>query len=230
MYKLLGDEWYEKFKPLINSEYGLWLKKFLAYEWAKNTIIPSEKDENLFRCFRETSYNKVKVVIIGESPYPTYVEEPEIPTYDGLAFSNSNSFKISPSLRNILKEVERCYQGLSSQDWDLSRWANQGVFLINAAQTVVKGNPQNRVKDYQKAWYGFMKYTISLLNKRNDLIWMLWGNHSNKYKELITNNSHGIIEAGHPSPLNTTNPFIGSGVFIKCNEELKARNMEEIKW
>jgi len=232
MYELLGKEWYDdKFQKLINSDYGRWLEKFLVHEWAKKTIIPSKEDTNLFRCFRETPYSKVSVVIIGESPYPTYVVEPEVPTYDGLAFSNGNSFKISPSLRNIFKELERSYQlPQSMQDWDLTRWAKQGVFLINAAQTVIKGNPANKVAEYQKVWNGFMRYTISVLNTKNDIVWMLWGNKAQKFEEYIKNTTHAIIKDGHPSPLNTTNPFIGSGTFLKANEELKARNKQEIQW
>ena len=163
-------------------------------------------------------------MILGQDPYHDG-------SYDGLAFSNrEDKVKPSPSLINILKEVERdCYDGFdlnTRAHISLYRWAEQGVFLVNTAHSVVKGIPGSHLH----YWTDFTKEVVRVLNGKSNIIWLLWGNHAHKYESLITNKTHVVIKSGHPSPLNTTNPFKGCGCFSKCNKELENKNLTSIKW
>jgi uracil-DNA glycosylase len=131
----------------------------------------------------------------------------------------------------IIKEVERdIYNGFDihvSSEYSLRRWAIQGVLLLNTALTVEESTPGSHIK----LWKPFTEYIFKILNENNSgLIFMLWGNEAQKYEELINTNLHYIIEAGHPSPLNTKLPFVGNGCFSKCNKILEKNNNIKIIW
>lgn len=149
--------------------------------------------------------------------------------YDGLAFSNSNSFKAQPSLKNILKEVENdIYDGCNPDrlaNYSLYGWAAQGVLLINSAHTVEVGNPGGHIE----IWRGFTKKVIETINDKDDIVWMLWGNFAKDFKVYITNSTHYILEGAHPSPL-AGGKFFGGKYFSRCNEFLKSCGKEEIIW
>lgn len=220
---LLGPEWTRVLTPLLQSEYFSNLLKFISLERQTKEVIPEKGSPLIFKAFRTTWFSRVKVVILGQDPYH------DGKSFDGFAFSNPPSkLTISPSLRNIQKEIERdVYKGLAlNPHTDLTPWAIQGVLLINTAHTVIKGKPESHLV----AWEPFTKEVIKTLQGREDLVWLLWGKYAQSYKHLITNKSHCVISSGHPSPLNRANPFIGSGCFTKCNEELEARNKAPINW
>lgn len=216
--KYFGKKWYIQLKDTLHSEYFNNLRSFLKEEKERTEIYPEDM-KLAFRSFRETPFDKVKVVIIGQDIYHDG-------SFDGLAFSNSKRKGISPSLRNILIEIKREYNN-SKLDKDLTRWANQGVFLINVGLSVVKGQPGSHLRK----WSPFMFDIIKKLNEeREGIIYLLWGNFAQKYKQFIDADKNYILESGHPSPLNTHKPFKGCSHFSKTNEILKENNQIEIIW
>lgn len=222
--RYFSKDWYNELKDYVDSKEFLNEGMKIAGDRNLKVIYP-EKDSDLFlKVFREVNYNDVKVVILGQDPYHDG-------SYDGLAFSNSNEkITCSPSLRNILREVENDIYGgfdiTSATDFSLYRWAKQGVFLCNAAHTVAKGSPGSHIR----YWKEFTRRVVLALNKRDNVIWLLWGNFAHMYSALITNPTHSIIKTGHPSPLNTANPFLGCKCFSKCNKELESKGLSPIKW
>lgn len=218
--------WYNPLKEFIESPY---FKKSIPSQINNdrihNIVIPEKGSELFFKVFRVTDYNSLKVVVIGQDPYSNPVE-----AYDGLAFSNSTLFHPQPSLRNILKEVEDdIYDGFNIErigNLSLYEWAAQGVLLLNTALSVRQGHPESHLE----IWRPFTEFVIRELQIKNDIVWLLWGNKAQSYSKLITNPSHAIINSGHPSPLNTANPFKGCKCFSKCNEQLRIRNLKEIIW
>ncbi len=232
--KLLGEEWYQIMKPVIDDGLLSDIAKKVNYDRNKYDVIPPKGSLLMFRAFRETPYSKVKLVILGQDPYTGY--ENGIPIFDGLAFSNGASYHPSPSLVNILKEIENSHsEGLDlnrTSKYDLTSWANQGVLLINTAHSVRKHSPGSHLK----YWKRFTKHVLEKLNEKDDLVWLLWGNHAIRHGELVTNRSHAKICTSHPSPLafkktvKNYPAFSGSNCFIEANNELKARNKSKIIW
>jgi len=167
------------------------------------------------------------VVIIGQDPYHDG-------SAHGLAFSAGRSAKrCPPSLKNIILEVEDdCFDGLNlerASSWSLEGWAEQGVLLLNTALTVEKG----RAGSHSKIWEYFTDELLKLLSEeKTGLIYMLWGKHAQSYEHLIDDKHNYIIKAGHPSPLNRTNPFRGSKCFSKANQIIENQNGPEftINW
>jgi len=204
-----GIEWYKQLKNILHSDYFTDLRKFLKRE-RKNKMMYPENMKLAFRAFRETPYSQVKVVILGQDIYHDG-------SFDGLAFSNGNK-KGSPSLRNIMKEVKRSYPE-NNINSDLTDWAKQGVLLINVGMTVIKGNPGSHLEK----WKPFTKHVFYALNKKSNIIYLLWGKFAQSYKQYIDVNNNIVLEAGHPSPLNRTNPFIGCNHFVKVNEFLNKK-------
>ena len=185
-------------------------------------ILPLEGDPLLFQAFRETPFSKIKVVVVGMDPYHDG-------SFNGLSFGNGSRedfmlLKISPSLRNILKEVERTE--LIKANPNLYSWAQQGVLMINTAHTVVQGLPGQHLD----LWRPFTELVFKALNTKKDLIWMLWGKDAQAYESFVTNPTHQILKAGHPSPLNRSNPFIGCNCFADCNILLKSKGYDGILW
>jgi len=225
----LGEEWYnllysylytKEFKNLKNTLNGY-------YEEGKS-IIPEKHSPLYFKIFRDLPPSKIKVVIFGQDPYP------QKDIYTGYAFDNANSKSLSASLRNILKEVSRSFPDnyldlrFGNIDlWDLSRWVRQGVFLINTALSVEEGKPGSHLD----LWKPFTIEWISrLCHDKDELIWLLWGSQAHNYAKYIHNSTHFVIKTGHPSPLNSKNPFVGCNCFTECNQELVGRNKSEILW
>lgn len=178
--------------------------------------------DKVFNALFLTSLNDIKVVIIGQDPYPS----PGAAM--GLAFSHTSSFnKIQPSLNNILKEVVNCGFKASFKTGDLSSWAKQGVLLINAFLTVEKGNP----KSHGSLWIDFTERFLKFISKECDgLVIMLWGGEAQRLgKKWFNKEKHHILEAIHPSPMNG-NSFLGNKHFAKANLILKNSNRTEINW
>jgi uracil-DNA glycosylase len=184
-------------------------------------VLPEAGDPLLFQAFRETPYNKVKVVVLAQDIYHDG-------SFNGLAFGNGTkdefkTKKISASLKSILAEVERT-EGLKANP-NLFSWAHQGVLLINTAHSVIEGIPGRHLE----LWKPFTDLVIQALNKKEQLIWMLWGSKAQAYRDQIYW-KHEILQAGHPSPLNSTHPFAGCNCFQDCNKLLKEQKLESIIW
>jgi uracil-DNA glycosylase len=173
--------------------------------------------EETFRAFKLTHYNDTRVVIFGQDPYHT----PN--TADGLAFSSKGK-NTPPSLNNVFKEIKSSFPDVQFKSCDLTAWAVQGVLLLNSSLTVNQGQPGSH-KDF--GWTEYIKAIIAKLNEKAEpVIFCLWGQFAKNFESLIAP-QHIILKAGHPSPLNAKNDFIGCGHFEKINEIL---NDNPINW
>jgi len=200
-----------------------------AYSSASKNVKIFPSRENVFAAMRQTSLEDTKVVIIGQDPY--FNEHPgKGPEAHGLCFSVRKGIPVPPSLRNILKEVNQSlYDGKPvSQDSDLTRWATQGVLLINASLTVIAKRPNSH------ATIGWHEITDSIIEtislKKESVVFMLWGAFAQKKTSLIDQKKHLILATSHPSPLSAHRGFLGSGVFVKCNNFLKKTDQLPINW
>ena len=215
-----NNNWNKILLNEVNKEYFKKLYLFLENEYKKNTIFP--KKEDIFNAFKYTDYNDVKVVIIGQDPYH------EINQAHGLAFSVLDGKKYPPSLMNIFKELNNCYNTNHKFNSNLTEWAKQGVFLINTVLTVREHLANSHKK---KGWEEFTNNIIIELNKKEEpIIFVLWGNDAKKKKEIIDSTKHFILESAHPSPLSAYNGFFGCNHFLKINELLKSLNKNTIDW
>lgn len=175
--------------------------------------------QNIFKAYELTPYENIKVVIIGQDPYHNEGQA------QGLAFSVPDGFKIPPSLVNIYKEL---YSDLAitNTTGDLTQWAEQGVFLINTSLTVEKNLPMSHTK---LGWYDLIIDSIKEINKKDFVIFLLWGGEAKKFKKYIGSN-HYIIETAHPSPLSCYRGFYDSKPFSKINTVLKEHGLLPINW
>lgn len=186
---------------------------------SENVIYPNNAD--IYNAFKKTSYDDVKVVILGQDPYH---EEGQA---NGLAFSVNNGVKMPPSLKNIFKELQDDVGGKFRTNTDLTDWAEQGVFLLNSSLTVIEGRP-NSMADI---WNTFTDSIIKLLNnKEKPIVFVLWGKNARDKKKLIDTKKHFIVESAHPSPLSAYRGFFGSKPFPKVNEYLTSTGQVPIDW
>lgn len=210
--------WNDFLQSEFEKPYFTELKQFLAQEKEEKKII--FPDENhFFDAFTATPFKKVRVVILGQDPYHGENQA------HGLAFSvPKNQKKIPPSLKNIFKEanVQNPLHG------NLEHWAAQGVLLINSTLSVEKGKAGSH---QNKGWEVFTESVIQTISeKKENIIFVLWGNFALSKKKLIDERKHSILTAPHPSPLSAYKGFFGCGHFIKINEILKKRGEKEIRW
>ena len=214
---MIGNSWDEILKEEFKKDYFVNIKKQL--EKTNKIIYP--KKENIFRALKLTDYNDIKVVILGQDPYHGENEA------NGLCFSVNKDVKIPPSLRNIFKELKEDLN-IERDNTDLSDWALQGILLLNTILTVEKDKPFSHKN---LGWNYFTDNIINKINqKKESVIFVLWGNAAREKKKLITNKNHIIIESAHPSPLSYTRGFKNSKPFSKINKILKEQNKKEIKW
>ncbi|MBK7108937.1 MAG: uracil-DNA glycosylase [Bacteroidetes bacterium] len=176
----------------------------------------------IFNAFNQTPFDKVKVIILGQDPYHGEGQA------HGLSFSVPDGIKPPPSLVNIFKELQSDLQIPIPQSGNLSHWAQQGVFLLNAMLTV----ESNQSASHQKiGWQYFTDAAIKQLSeKKEHLVFLLWGKFAQQKKELIDSNKHLILEAAHPSPFSAYNGFFGCKHFSKTNAYLAQHNLELINW
>lgn len=211
--------WFALLQNEFAKDYFKSLQNFLGNEYANATIYP--KEENIFNALNLVSPDKVKAVIIGQDPY----HEPG--QAQGLSFSVPDNFPYPPSLVNIFKEIEDDLKIKCKPSGDLSRWAKQGVLLLNTVLTVRKGQA-NSHKD--KGWEQLTSKIIEILGKREEpIVFMLWGSYAQSFAPLIEN-QHLVLKAPHPSPLSAYRGFFGCKHFSKCNEFLKKHGKEPIDW
>lgn len=216
----IGNDWDEILKGLFESEKYLSIRKFLAKEYREREIYPSMYD--IFNAFKITPYKSVKAVILGQDPY----HEPN--QAHGLCFSVKEGVKLPPSLVNIYKEIKSDLGITQPNSGNLTKWANEGILLLNTTLTVRRGQA-NSHKDC--GWTWFTDEVIKLLSKRDEpIVFILWGGNARSKKPLIDRSKHFIIESAHPSPLSAYNGFFGSKPFSKTNEFLKSIGKEPINW
>lgn len=206
----------DEFEKLYFQNITAFLKKEIA---AGKTIYPP--GPLIFNAFNTTPFDQVKVVILGQDPYIKPGEAM------GLSFSVPKGVAIPPSLRNIYKELETDLGCPMPKHGDLTDWAKQGVFLLNAALTVEKGNSNSHAKC---GWHTFTDAVIHKLSEgRDGLVFMLWGNFAKQKAALIDPFKHLVLEAAHPSPL-AGGAFNGCQHFSKANEFLGGNGQATIDW
>lgn len=215
-----GNEWDNLLKDEFLKPYYLELREFLKKEYATQTIYPHMND--IFNSLKYTSYSDVKAVILGQDPYHGPGQA------HGLCFSVKKGVAPPPSLVNIFKELSSDLNIPMPEHGELTKWACEGVLLMNAVLTVREGEPNSHKG---KGWEIFTDNVISLLNQREKpLVFILWGANARSKTKLITNPVHKILESAHPSPLSAYNGFFGCRHFSKTNEFLLENGIDQIDW
>ena len=215
----LDASWEEHLRSEIRKPYFAELVEKLNIEYENEVCYPSK--ERIFNAFNLCPFNKVKVVILGQDPY--YRKEQAM----GLSFSVPEGIKLPPSLRKIYKEIEEdlCYS-MPESSGNLTRWAEQGVLLLNTTLTVRAG-AANSHKNL--GWQEFTDAVIKALSEHHEhIVFMLWGNNAKKKKNLIDINRHCIIESYHPAAMPRYK--FTKHQFTCCNAYLKQQGLEEIDW
>jgi len=177
---------------------------------------------------RLTPFAEVKVVILGQDPYIN--EYRGVPEAHGLCFSVREGIPAPPSLKNIFKEIENSIYAGEPQEFssDLSRWASQGVLLLNASLSVLAGRSNSHA---DLGWHRLTDDIIETISRqRRNVVFMLWGSFAQKKEPLIDKKKHLVLKTSHPSPLSAHRGFLGSGVFVKCNDYLRQHGQEPIEW
>ncbi len=211
--------WYDLLQCEFEKPYFKQLQEFLANEYATRTIYPEE--DKIFNALNHVPFDKVKVVIIGQDPY----HEPN--QAQGISFSVPEGVEIPPSLVNIMKEIHDDLDITCKNSGDLTRWASQGVLLLNTVLTVRRGQA-NSHKD--KGWEKLTGEIIKKLGARKEpIVFLLWGSYAQSFAPFVES-QHLILKAPHPSPLSAYRGFFGCKHFSKCNEFLKSQGMDEINW
>lgn len=212
--------WKKHLGTELHKPYMIQLRKFLEDERIKGKIIFPPENE-IFSALQATTFDKVKVVIIGQDPYHGEAEA------HGLCFSVKPNIKIPPSLKNIYKELANEFNYPIPRHGCLNAWAEQGVLLLNTVLTVEKDLAASH---RGKGWEEFTEKIIEVLNhEKNNLVFMLWGKDAQKKGQKIDRQKHLVLESGHPSPLSVRF-FLGNNHFIKCNEYLKNHAVKPINW
>ena len=216
----IEDSWKQVLYDEFNSDYFLELKSFLTEE--KNNYIVFPPGSEIFAAFNYTSFNNVRVVILGQDPYHGPKQA------NGLCFSVRDGIRKPPSLQNIFKELYNDLGYAIPENGNLEKWAKQGVLLLNATLTVranQAGSHQN------KGWENFTDALITnLSSKKENIVFILWGKFAQDKESLIDSQKHFIIKSAHPSPFSADRGFFGSKPFSKTNTFLKQTNQAEINW
>ena len=216
----IEESWKKHLEQEFEKDYFIKLTDFVRNEYTRYTVYPPGKF--IFNAFNSCSFDKAKVVIIGQDPY----HEPG--QAHGLCFSVNDGIQFPPSLQNIFKEIENDLGTPAPESGNLTRWAEQGVLLMNATLTVrahQAGSHQN------KGWEEFTDAAIRhLAEEREHLVFILWGSYAQKKGAFIDRNKHLVLASAHPSPLSSYRGFFGNKHFSKANNYLLANGKEPIVW
>ena len=216
----IDPSWKAELSDEFNADYFTKLKDFLVTEKQTQRVFP--QGNKMFSAFNHTPFNKVKVVILGQDPYHGEGQA------HGLCFSVPDGIAKPPSLVNIFKEIHADLGLPIPSSGNLEKWANQGVLLLNATLTVranLAGSHQKR------GWENFTDAAIKKLSdKRENLVFILWGRFAQNKEVLIDAGKHCILKSAHPSPLSAYNGFFGCKHFSKTNEYLRSKGIGEIDW
>lgn len=215
----IESSWKEALGDEFSKEYFLKLTKFVKEEYKKGAVYPAPK--NIFKAFELCPFVDVKVVILGQDPYHGAGQA------NGLSFAVPPEVRLPPSLQNIFKELESDLGPVKNKTGDLERWAKQGVLLLNATLTVraaTAGSHQHQ------GWEQFSDAVIKTLSdKKEQVVFILWGNYAKQKGAHIDRSRHCVIESAHPSPFSATK-FFGSKPFSKTNEYLQKTGKTPIDW
>ncbi len=216
----IDESWKTELSDEFSAEYFGKLKEFLVQEKQTQRVFPP--GNKIFSAFNHTPFEKVKVVILGQDPYHGEGQA------HGLCFSVPEGIAPPPSLVNIFKEINADLGLAIPRTGNLEKWADQGVLLLNATLTVranTAGSHQNR------GWEQFTDAAIKKLSdKRENLVFILWGRYAQNKEALIDNSKHLILKAAHPSPFSAYNGFFGCKHFSKTNEYLRSKGIQQIDW
>ncbi len=216
----LGGGWDELLSPLFNDEKYLKIREFLKKEYSEHVVYPDMYD--LYNCFKLTPLSNLKCVILGQDPY----HEPK--QAHGLCFSVKKGVTLPPSLQNIYKEI---YSDLGVKQpicGDLTKWAQEGVLLLNTTLTV----REHMANSHSKCgWAWFTDNVIKLISENTEhTVFILWGGNARSKAPLIDGNKHLILQCAHPSPLSAYNGFYGCKHFSKTNGYLIKYGKQPIDW
>ncbi len=216
----IDESWKAELAAEFTAEYFIKLKEFLVTEKQTQRVFPP--GNKIFSAFNHTPFDKVKVVILGQDPYHGEGQA------HGLCFSVPDGIGKPPSLVNIFKEMNVDLGLPIPATGNLEKWADQGVLLLNATLTVranLAGSHQKR------GWENFTDAAIKRLSdKRENLVFILWGRFAQNKEVLIDANKHLILKSAHPSPFSAYNGFFGCRHFSKTNEYLRSKGIGEIDW
>lgn len=216
----IENSWKEALKNEFEKPYFAALCDFVRQEYKTSTIYPPAS--LIFNAFNLCPMDKIKVVIIGQDPY----HEPG--QAHGLCFSVNDGVKFPPSLQNIYKEIASEYNRPMPQSGNLTRWAEQGVLLLNATLTV---RAHLAASHQGKGWETFTDNVIKEVNDRcQNIVFLLWGSYAQKKEAYIDKSKHCVLKAAHPSPLSAYRGFFGCNHFILANNYLRKCGKEEIVW
>lgn len=217
---MIGNDW-DQVLEIIEKSTGF--KKFMQMineKYNKTVVYPPKN--YVFNALKLTSYKDTKVVIVGQDPYHGEGEA------HGLSFSVQKGVKIPPSLQNIYKELYNDLGIKPALYGDLTKWAKEGVLLLNAVLTVEKDKPASH---RNLGWELLTDYIIKALNEKDEpVVFILWGNFAKEKKKYITNPKHLVLTSPHPSPYSASSGFFGSKPFSKTNEFLTKNNKKPIDW
>lgn len=208
----LSDEW--------SKDYFVRLTNFVRNEYATKQIFPPGRQ--IFAAFNATPFDEVKVVILGQDPYH------DVGQANGLCFSVNDGIQFPPSLRNIFQEIHNDVGSPIPQSGDLTRWAKQGVLLLNATLTV---EAHKAASHQRQGWEQFTDEVISHLSQhRRNVVFILWGSYAISKRTLINPDKHLILTSVHPSPLSAYRGFFGNKHFSKANNYLIEHGKTPITW
>lgn len=216
----IGGGWDEFLKDDFKTESYLNLRGFLKKEYSNYDIYPDMY--NIFNCFKVTPLESVKAVILGQDPY----HEPN--QAHGLCFSVQDGVNLPPSLQNIFKELHDDTGLPIYKNGNLTKWAKEGVLLLNTVLTVRRGAANSHAR---KGWEEFTDSVIKkIADRKNNTVFILWGGNARSKKPLIEKEHNYILESVHPSPLSCYNGFFGNRHFTKTNEYLLKHGKTPIDW
>jgi uracil-DNA glycosylase len=216
----IDDSWREVLQTEFDKPYFELLTDFVRRAYRTTQCFPPARQ--IFRAFDLCPFDKVRVVIIGQDPYH------DVNQAHGLCFSVQDGVKIPPSLDNIYKELNRDLGKPIPTTGNLTHWAEQGVLLLNATLTV----EAHKAGSHQgKGWEELTDAAIMALNeKREKIVFMLWGSYAQRKGKYIDRRKHLVLEAVHPSPLSAYRGFIGCGHFSQANNYLQQQGQRPISW
>lgn len=216
----IEESWKERLTNEFEKDYFIRLTDFVRAEYKSTTIYPPGR--LIFNAFNLCPFDKVKVVIIGQDPY----HGPD--QAHGLCFSVNDGIAYPPSLQNIFKEIQNDLGIPIPSSGNLTRWANQGVLLLNATLTV---RAHQAGSHQRKGWEEFTDAAIRILaNQHEHLVFILWGAYAQKKGAFIDRSKHMVLTSAHPSPLSAYNGFFGNKHFSRTNDYLTAHGKTPIQW
>ena len=216
----IENSWKRALADEFEKPYFAELTRFVRQEYLAGTVYPPPRF--IFHAFELTPFDTVRVVILGQDPYHGPGQA------HGLCFSVPEGVNVPPSLQNIYKEIETDMGSISTKTGNLEGWAKQGVLLLNATLTVRARTPGSH---QHKGWEEFTDAVIqSLSEKKEHLVFMLWGNYAKQKGAHINQERHLVLQAAHPSPFSAANGFFGCKHFSQANEYLKRHGDSEINW